>query len=786
MEPVNQCTRCGAILTSFDSQAECPACLLGMGLEKGGDSASHEDHETVGRYRVMEKIGSGGMGHVYRGKDPELNRTVAIKFLPQQLMNSRDSLQRFQREAATLSQLNNINICQVYDVGQSRRGPYIVMEYVKGRTLASVLEEEELPLERCLEVLRQICSGLKPIHEKGMVHRDLKPSNIMVTDEGVVKIVDFGLAKWNPDLDPSWTSYEHEKTTGYQRLQTTEGQVMGTPSYMSPEQASGLPVDSRSDIFSLGALFYRMLAGKPPFVAETPMLTLHTIVSRQYTRLLSVDSTLPKSVEKVVDRMLEEPDKRYQDIQELDADLKAETENVSSPPGPVKLKKESSNHHVRENPGQPVLGWSGMLIAVLLVSAGLAGILAWNFRPAEKAVMEKQAVNFGKSEKRSLEKNTKEPARGNSSDEPEEKGAKGSSLDAIEKKERVSRFETRFITRVVIDSTQYLNQAAEPGKLIEDPGADQFHQMLRLRLNDLCEGKQIPVTLLGDGLFDSYYDKSRQAGGSYGDAVAACLDEQEANLFLSISGCQKEGQYTFNVGFFNRKGDCFHQGVDLSFEEQQVQQLSMKAIHKRFDQWFEEKFPSGPQQKAEWSGENGFAFESVVVKPITAFDCNWPIPFLPTGHVDALSNNQDVDWGRVDELQEKIAEKIEQQGFDDVTIAKFRELEELSLLPGLVHGEELADLRKKNQAVLEHYGVKGQFDQFVFYDTDLLTSYIELRYTRQFPESQSILGSFAVPVDEMESKWNQVVERILSIPLEDNPRREACDLRKNTDWLNQK
>ena len=221
----------------------------------------------LGAYEILGPLGAGGMGEVYRARDPRLGREVAIKILPAEMSSDRDRLARFEQEARSASALNHPAIVTIYEVGRDGDAAYIAMELVSGRTLRDLLVEGAMPLRRLLGLAGPIADGLAGAHEAGIVHRDLKPENVMVTREGHVKILDFGLAK----LVPHSGSDSSQLATAIEP--TRPGVVLGTVGYMSPEQASGKALDFRSDQFSLGSILYEMAAGKRAFTRDTAAIS---------------------------------------------------------------------------------------------------------------------------------------------------------------------------------------------------------------------------------------------------------------------------------------------------------------------------------------------------------------------------------------------------------------------------------------------------------------------------------------------------------------------------------
>src|SRR6266540_3622771 len=270
----------------------------------------------LGPYEVIDPLGAGGMGEVYRARDARLGREVAIKILPAELASDSDRLKRFEKEARSASSLNHPSIVTIYEIGQAGPVPYIAMELVEGKTLRELLLTGPLAIKKLLQVGAQVAEGLARAHEAGIVHRDLKPENVMVTKDGLVKILDFGLAKL-AQVDSSGEGSHLPTETG-----TSPGVVLGTAGYMSPEQASGALVDFRSDQFSFGSILYEMATGKRAFQKKTAVDTLSAILNEDPKPVAEINPETPAPLRWIVERCLaKEPKERYASTEDLARDL---------------------------------------------------------------------------------------------------------------------------------------------------------------------------------------------------------------------------------------------------------------------------------------------------------------------------------------------------------------------------------------------------------------------------------------------------------------------------------
>jgi serine/threonine protein kinase/tetratricopeptide (TPR) repeat protein len=260
----------------------------------------------VGQYRIIEKIGAGGMGEVYLAEDTRLNRKVALKFLPLHLCQDEDCRKRFIREAQAAAALDHPNIAAIYEVGDYQNRPFYAMQVVEGQSLKEVIAGKDLSIDRILEIAIQICEGLQAAHDKGIIHRDIKPSNILIDNQGRIRIIDFGLAQVKDSENLTKT-----------------GSTLGTIGYMSPEQVQGNEVDFRSDLFSLGIVIYEMITGRLPFKADTEAATFNSILNKTPEPLSRYKSDVPELMQQIINKLLEKkPDHRYQSAEGVLSDLK--------------------------------------------------------------------------------------------------------------------------------------------------------------------------------------------------------------------------------------------------------------------------------------------------------------------------------------------------------------------------------------------------------------------------------------------------------------------------------
>jgi len=328
-----KCPKCHS--ENPDTQSFCGACGTQLPASEGISPSLTKTLQTpvkvlikgstfAGRYKIIEELGRGGMGVVYKAEDTKLKRTVALKFLPPELTHIPDVKDRFMREAQAAAALDHPNICTVYEFDEAEEKTFISMAYVEGQSLRKKLESGPLELDEALRIALQAAQGLQTAHKKGVVHRDIKSANIMVTEDNQAKIMDFGLAR---------------KTGG--TLITKDGTTMGTIAYMSPEQARGEEVDQRTDIWSFGVVLYEMFSGQLPFKGEHDQGVVYSILNQKPKPLTEVRAEIPVSIDQVVEKALEKnPDKRYQQINELLDDLKSISAGIVPEEIKARLRKE--------------------------------------------------------------------------------------------------------------------------------------------------------------------------------------------------------------------------------------------------------------------------------------------------------------------------------------------------------------------------------------------------------------------------------------------------------------
>src|SRR5262245_9829490 len=346
--------------------------------------------ETFSHYRILRRLGAGGMGEVYEAEDLRLGRRVALKFLSDVLTDDPQALERFQREARAASSLDHPNICTIYEIGEFERRAYIAMQMLEGQTLRERIAGKPFDLELTLETALQISDALDSAHLAGIIHRDIKPANIFITNRGQAKLLDFGLAKIAAANGKGAPHRREDAPSATVDVLTSPGAALGTVAYMSPEQALGKDLDARTDLFSFGAVLYEMTTGVLPFPGQTSAGVFDSILNKSPLPVSRINPRIPDEFERVIKKSLEKDrDTRYQSAAELRAHLKRIKRDTDS----ARVSEIAASTLSASSPVKRWLAWAAAAAALILLAAGVF----WMRLPdaAPRIVSSRQLTNDG-------------------------------------------------------------------------------------------------------------------------------------------------------------------------------------------------------------------------------------------------------------------------------------------------------------------------------------------------------------------------------------------------------